>query len=215
MPQQDATAPRPEGASGKQRARRRKRVIENSSHREEYDRLLKAGWSSVSLERYAQFRYGEDVPSSTIRTYRQRQPWAAEVKVERFGEILDPERAVDVLGERAALIKLQVDRIAIDHKHEKEMGKLFGSTRGEIATLSSLLDAHKADLQDLGLMGKAGETLTVNTGAEQADAPRSPSLSEALGVDPKDEAGMARVLHMRLKATGTEPPSVNGNGSHA
>lgn len=194
----DSTPDQPEQPSQPQggRHRRRRNVVGGSPHREEYERLLRAGWSSLALERYALHRYGEDIPASTFRTYKKRKGIEAP---QSFG--LDEVEAVDVLSSRAELIRLQKERIGIDVEHERSMGKLFGSTAREIEVLGRLLTEHKVDLQDVGLLPRAGEEITVHrTGPQESDEvlPKSRSLSEALGIDPSQEIDAARALHLRL-----------------
>lgn len=200
------------------RSRARRNVIGRSAHRDEYVRLMKAGWSSLTLERYALYRYGEEIPASTFRTYKARQkieaipaPWAKEAEA-----VLDADAAVDVITTRAQLIALQRDRIAIDVKHERDMTKLFGSTRAEIAALNSLLDAHKADLQDLGLFPKAGERLTIETPDRPtaADAPKAQTLGALIGSsDEGEEMEAAKVVHLAMKAASNGHAAANGHGA--
>jgi hypothetical protein len=195
------------GNPGGGRSKRRRNVVSRSPHREEYARLLEAGWTSTSMERYALHRYGEDIPAVTFRLYRKRI--GCTQRPTKYGSVT-PESMVDILGARAEMIALQQARIAVDWGHEHSMAKLFGSTKAEIALLSQLLDAHKSDLQDLGVFPKAGETLTINgVAVRESEAPRARSLAEALGVDPGSEAEMAKVLHLSLKAAS---PNGSGNG---
>lgn len=186
------------------RGRRRKNVVGNSPNREEYVRLMKAGWTSIALERYAMYRYGEDVPASTIRTYRNRLG----IKIEPTFSVerVDPEAMIDPLRSRAELIQLQQARIRIDVKHEQDMGKLFGSTKAEIRELANLLTEHKSDLQDMGLFPKAGEKLEI-THPDQVGSgslvPRMQTLGELFGTDDDAQViSMARKLHEREKGTG-------------
>jgi hypothetical protein len=203
----------PQGPQRRSRARRN--VVGGSPHRDEYVRLMQAGWSSLTLERYAMYRFGEEIPASTFRTYKKR--WAIEAKVAPWAreaeKVLDADAAVDVVTARAELIELQRSRIAIDVGHERTMTKLFGSTRAEIAALSSLLDAHKADLQDLGLFPKAGTTLTISGDVPKptaADAPKVQTLGTLIGTeDTAEEIEAAKVLHLKMKAAS------NGHGGVA
>ena len=191
------------------RSRARRNVIGGSPHRDEYVRMLENGVSSTTLERYAFHRYGEEIPASTFRTYRRRSK--IEVKKSPWAEILKeaPEGVLDVLSLRAEMITMQRARIMIDAKHEQDMTKLFGTTRGEMAELGRMLDAYKGDLQDLGLMPKAGQSLEV-TGSggapliaapvEGVAAPKARTLGDLLGVsDPEVERQMARTLHLVSK----------------
>lgn len=203
----------PQQAENSGRSRARRNVIGASKHRDEYVRLMQAGWSSISLERYAMHRYGEDIPASTFRAYKAKKGIVAEVTpLQAAAKVIDRESALDVISKRAELIALQEARIAIDVEHEKSMKKLFGSTRGEIQTLNALLEAHKGDLQDLGLLPKAGEFLTVNGPAPEAtseNAPKARRLSDLLGVGEEHEMQAAKLLHMGLKR------AVNGSNGHA
>lgn len=177
------------------RSRRRRNVIGSSPNRDEYVRLMRAGWSSIALERYAAFRYGEDIPNQTFRAYRKRQ------KIERENPKfkVDVDEVVDVIGLRADMIRLQVDRIGIDYKHEQAMGKLFGTLRNEISLLDGLLDSHKRDLQDVGLMPKSPDELKVTAGpSAQSGAPKHLTLGQMLGIEAtrQVEADVAKVLYL-------------------
>lgn len=187
------------------RSRRRRNVVGRSPHRDEYVALMKAGWSSLALERYAAYRYGEDVPSRTFREYKTKQGIDAEV---RPFEKVDPDQVLDVVGARAELIRLQQARISVDWKHEQAMGKLFGSTRSEVQTLNALLDAHRADLQAIGVMPVAGEKVEITTPDRPSaeSAPRAKSLGALLGnasLGAEDEAAVAKVLHLAVRGRKT------------
>ena len=181
------------------RSRSRRNVIRNSPNRKEYERLIQAGWSSISLERYAAFRYGEDIPNQTFRSYRAKM----DVQRENKDFKVDVDETVDIMGLRADLIRLQAERIGIDYRLEKSMGKLFGSLRPEIDLLDSLLDSHKRDLQDVGIMPKSPEQITVSSGPSPAEAPTHTSLAQLLGATDASEqveADIAKVLHLNAKA---------------
>jgi hypothetical protein len=182
------------------RSRRRRSVIVSSAQREEYVRLMESGWSSMALERYAYHRYGEDIPASTFRAYKAKRGIKVEVSVMR-GRDIDPDRTHDVVATRQELIALQMARIGIDAQHERDMKKLFGTTRGEISLLSMLLDAAKGDLQDLGLFPKAGETITVKgDGPDPESIPKARTLAEAMGDGTAlaESSDLAKVLHLLL-----------------
>lgn len=194
----------PENDAPTSRSRRRRNVVGSSPHREEYVRLMKAGWTAMALERYAGFRFGEDIPSRTFRQYRQRHK--IEPEVEHLQEWRQVE-ALDVVSERATLIQMQKARIDVEVGLEigaqRGMNKLLSTTRHEIFLLSALLDQHKADLQDLGLMPKAGEQIEITTPAQaiQGVVPKAQSLGALIGLEPGSdgEAQLARVLHMQAK----------------
>ena len=176
-------------------------MVGSSPNRDEYVRLMQAGWSSLTLERYAAYRYGEDIPSKTLREYRAKNEIVVEVKP--FDRV-SADQTVDVVGARAELIRLQQARIAIDWEHEQNMSKLFTGNRAEILLLSQLLSDHKGDLQDLGIMPKAGEKIEISgpSKATAEQAPRALTLGALFGspdADPAVVAGLARSLHLATK----------------
>lgn len=196
-PKTDQTPPRATETPLRSKARRN--VVGGSPHRDEYVRLMQAGWSSPAIEKYAMFRYGEDMPERTIRAYRKRRGIKAD------GPLYSPQvfdQPIDVLTARADLIALQRERVLIDVTHERTMQKLFGTTKAEIALLSTLLGEHKVDLQDLGLLPKVGVSMDVNVRTSPDEAPRAASLADLFGADPAAEAELAKVLHLRARETG-------------
>lgn len=187
------------------RSKRRRNVVGSSPHRDEYVRLIKAGWSSISLERYAAFRFGEDIPSRTFRAYKSRLK-LDQVDEKKTLEQFATTEAHDVLQKRAALISLQEQRVVIDTSLELGMNKLLSTTREEIRLLHSMLGDHLADLQTLGVMPKEAQhvQVTATGGAEPEGAgiPAHRSLAEIFGADPAAEAEIAKVIHMQRKKTG-------------
>jgi hypothetical protein len=205
-----------------QRSRtRRKNIIGRSPHQDEYERLILGGWSSLALERYAKFRYGEDIPAKTFRDYRARKKMQVRLQAEAR---IDPEALVDVVAERAQLIAMQKERIAIDLRHERTMNKLFSTTRNEMELLGKLLDQYKGDLQDLGAFPKMGEILRLGVPqphpADQGEdrvAPRAKTLGELVSASPDKEMQLARMIHEALGPASTNghvvDGTVNGDGS--
>jgi hypothetical protein len=184
-------------------------VVGNSEHRDEYVRLMRAGWTSLSLEAYARYRYAEDIPASTFRSYKARQ----KIEVKQSGllsQVMDVDEAPDVIAVRQELIALQIGRIGIDVKHERDMSKLFSTTRGEIALLNSLLTDLKTDLQDAGLMGQAtrGED-AVQPAQDGGVIPRAATLGDLMGLAPENQTEAARLLHLVL------PPPVRPQNADA
>lgn len=197
----------PQRKTAGQSRKRRRNVIASSPNRAEYESLLRAGWSTYALERYALHRFGERIDQTTFVRYRKKlgieapaSPW----------EGVKSEERVDVLRLRNDLIQLQMARIAIDHKHEEQMGKLFGSTKGEIQVLDQLLSSMKTDLQDVGLLPKAGDKLEISA-PKAEEAPRHQSLADVFGADPEKVIELARWVHTN-RPTGTNGHS--GNGQH-
>jgi hypothetical protein len=192
------------------RGRNRKNVIASSPHKNEYKKLLTAGWSSLAVERYAMFRYGEDIPAATIRAYRKSMRLQVTKSPLRPAKDVDPEQVIDVVLEQGELIRLQQARIAIDVKHEESMSKLFGGTRMEIRELSTLLKEYKETLQDLGLHPVRGVKLDLTGRMHPGEQPGPPDdgrtrfapkvrtlgqLFEGGTVSPEQEIQLARMLH--------------------
>lgn len=173
----------------RERSRRRRNVIGQSMHRDEYVRLMKAGWSSASLERYAAWRNGEDIPASTFRTYKKRLQLDVQKSRVLDGQF-DTDALPDVLTKRLELIELQTQRLAIDAQHERDMRKLFGSTKSEIALLNTLLNEMRQDLVNVGMYGEGQAEAIV-----EPDLPRYRTIGEVLE---GDEQQLAEVLHMIL-----------------
>jgi hypothetical protein len=217
-----------EGQDASKRGRSRKNVIGHSIHRDEYVTLMRNGWSSMAISRFAMFRHGEDIPDRTIRLYRKKLGLSSTRSAMQDQEV-DPEAIVDILKERTELIHLQKARIAIDTAHERTMNKLFSGTRHEIAALNSLITATKEDMQDFGLFPKLGEVhnvhltgqvqgLTPGSGEEKPDdgttsryAPPVRTLGALFSeISPQQEQQVARMLHQILPPVGGV--ASNGHG---
>lgn len=176
--------------------------ITTSPHRKEYERLLKAGWTAPTLSRFAAHRYGEKISPEAIRKYRSRH--RIDPPKQSWGTA--PDDTVDVFGTRASLIRLQLSRIAIDAEHERNMKKLFASTRAEIDTLNRLIESHKQDLQDMGMLPKTPEDVQI-THKQAQDAPKAASLAEVFDTDELAAQDLAKVIHLRVAGNG-EPRGV-------
>jgi hypothetical protein len=176
-------------------------VLNSSPHLEEYLRLMESGWSSQALERYASYRYGEVIASSTFRTRKARMlaQKPASVKMSELtgksgSEIADAEHRVDVMKIRNQLAVLQMQRISLDVKTELDLGKLFSSTKGEIDMLNTLLDKIKQDEEDFGLRAKVADETKVTVSDLPAQvAPRHDTLAAALGAGGLDQAQLIKV----------------------
>jgi hypothetical protein len=191
------------------RAKRKKKIspFNQSPYKDDYVRLIKAGWSSTSLERYAAYRYDEQIPASTFRNHMARIERAAGTDGSLAVTGKDKEKLtgteIDVMGVRQQLIMLQIQRLAVDSSHEFQMNKLFTSTREEIKLLGQLLNEAKLDQKDYGLLAHDPEDQKAPTGAQDGQVvPRHKSFGDLLGVsDPEAVLGMvqglARVIPMR------------------
>lgn len=184
------------------RARRKKKVspFNQSPYREDYVRLIQAGWSSASLERYAKYRYDETIPASTFRNHMARiqkgkNPGNPLAVTGKGGEQLTGTE-IDVMGVRQQLIMLQIQRLGVDSAHEFQMNKLFASTREEMKLLGTLLNDAKADQADYGLLKKAtGDELPEVPQPDAGNAPRHTSLAQLMGLDAgQDALGVVEAL---------------------
>ncbi|AMM44171.1 hypothetical protein BJD78_gp01 [Arthrobacter phage KellEzio] len=184
-------------------------MINSSPHRDEYRRLmLDDGWTSFALERYASYRYGEDIKASTFRGYKskilaQKPDWVSpDVLTGKDKRPLiegGKEVQLDVMDMRQKLAMLQLQRISVDVATELNLGKLFNSTGREIELAAKLLDQIKEDQQDFGLLPKVADEQKVTVNELPSDIPRKHStLGEALGVgkdsSKEDLAAAARAL---------------------
>ena len=189
----------------------RRDVIASSPNKDDYERLIEAGWSSLSLERYAALRFGERIDGSLFRRYRQKMNTTiekADPEDEKLARLRRDE-LIDIVQERADMIRLQKQRVMTDVGLEigsSGMGKLFQTTRFEIELLSDMLSAHAEDLQTLGVMPKANQQVEVThrTGSPE---PEKRTLQEIMGSDADSET-LATVVHLALaKPTGTDHPT--------
>lgn len=180
------------------RAKRKKKVspFNQSPYREDYVRLIQAGWSSVALERYAKYRYDEAIPASTFRNHMRRidKPDALTVTGKNNQALTGTE--IDVMGVRQQLIMLQIQRLGVDSAHEFQMNKLFTSTREELKLLSQLLNEAKQDQHDFGLLKhRADEDLPSVPVADAANSPRHATLGQLMGLAPgQDALGVVEAL---------------------
>lgn len=191
--------------NGKRRARNssssRKSVLNQSPNRDEYVRLMMdENWSSMALERYANYRYGEVIAASTFRTLKarklaQKPEWLGKEHLKgKSAADFDIEHRVDVMKIRNQLAVLQMQRISVDVKTEMDLGKLFSSTKGEIDLLNTLLDRIKADEEDFGIRAPKVEQAQVTVSDLPAQiAPRHNTLAEALGAGGLDRAQLINV----------------------
>jgi hypothetical protein len=191
--------------NGKRRARNssssRKSVLNQSPHLEEYIELMRGGWSSFALERYASYRYGEKIAAATFRTRKsrmlaQKTDWVTpdHLTGKSNKPITDIEHRVDVLKTRHQLAVLQMQRISLDVKTELDLGKLFSSTKGEMDLLNTILDKIKQDEEDFGLREKVADKTQVTVADLPATvAPRHDSLAAALGAGGLDQAQLIHV----------------------
>ena len=167
------------------RAKRKKKVspFNQSPYREDYVRLIQAGWSSASLERYAKYRYDEAIPASTFRNHMRRIDKPDALTVTGKDKVALTGTEIDVMGVRQQLIMLQIQRLSVDSAHEFQMNKLFTSTREEMKLLSQLLNEAKADQQDYGLLRhRADEDLPAVPQADPSNSPRHASLGQLMGL---------------------------------
>ena len=184
------------------RAARKKKIspFNQSPYRDDYVRLIEAGWSSVSLERYAKYRYKEEIPASTFRNHMRRIEKKADPNARLAITGKDANHLagteVDVMGVRQQLIVLQIQRLAVDSSHEFTMNKLFTSTREEMKLLSTLLNEAKADQLDYGVRtGPIKDELPDVPQPDAGNSPQHTTLAGLLGVNPGgDLLGAAEAL---------------------
>lgn len=179
-----------------------------SPNREIYIRLIEEGWSSTSLEHYADYRFHEKIPASTFRNHMRRiekkagKPITAGKFTDKDGKPMETTD-VDVMGVRQSLIVMQMQRIGMDFQHEQAMNKLFNTTRQELQLLSSLLTEAKQDQLDFGARVAPDQEPLIPEGP--ASAPKHRSFGELLGLPPEaDELAaverLAAVIEMPARS---------------
>lgn len=202
------------------RHRSRRNVIGSSVHREDYVGLMRAGWSSEAISRYAGYRFGEDIPASTIRHYRNRNKVRAATApafpgLQQGQPGTDPEKRLDVMGLRAEAIQLQLARIRVEVAAEQGAARLLPTVRDELRLLNTLLNDHKADQQDWGLAPKAGDRVDPLPAAlpgvpspAAAGAPKFQTIGEMFGVP--DGSDAEREIAVRLHLATRDGKAVAG-----
>lgn len=176
-------------------------AIGSSPWRDEYERLLKAGWSSTSLERYAAYRFGEQISAEVFRQYKHRKGIVSDAQpvLRPKARSTEPD-AIDVAALRQEMVRLQAERIAIDVKHETDMTKLFNTTGREIDLLGRLLDQVKQDQRDFGMLPVTPTKIEVDAPDLPKETPKAAkSLGDLLGLASPESAmaaaeALARVI---------------------
>lgn len=221
----------------KKTRKKRPNLIGNSKHRATYFQLMQDGWSSTSLSFYADRMYGETISASTFRSYRSKRGWPArktpanhrdaenETLPAGWDPTADHDTPLDVMHERAELVRLQKLRVAIAVRKEVRSGELEPGTRLEIQALDKLLDGVKADLQLVGMLpggggGDEGQDVgavrDAGPGGSGEEGPRSVetparSFGELVGgLDAQSEAAFAR--HLQEFGLLSSLPNGHGNG---
>jgi len=211
----------------------RRSQIDASPHKSEIEHLLiDLRWGSRTVAKYLETKYGEVIPDSSMRTWRQRRLRT----LERQGKVpkiwreappesdnsaraqvlrhLTPEDTLpDVLTRRIALARLQEARVRLDAEHEFAMGKQFASQGREIDLLNRIYDSIKTDMQELGMLPtleKQPETqVTVHAQGGHAAAIAAPVPADRTveqlthGIDPSTLSEAGRTL---VLLRGSEKP---------
>ena len=136
--------------------------------------LLAAGWSSSAISMFLRARYQYNLDSSVVRRYAIQE---RDSIIEEFPELAADEQSrvittgliradeiVDVVGETAALLRLQGERLKIGFTGEQKAGKLTAKLRFEVLVYGKLLKQYHELLQDWGVAPKAGVDVNVRMG---------------------------------------------------
>ncbi|MFH1221447.1 MAG: hypothetical protein V1694_13475 [Candidatus Eisenbacteria bacterium] len=131
----------------------------------EASELLCLHWSCGRVARYLALRYPEQaagISEDNVETFKRGYVRTEDIMPRAAVRAQLEERSalVDVVSERAELIALQKDRIRLMIANEKTMSAIMGMTGKsqvgrEMGLLNDLLDAHKRDLHDLGILRQA------------------------------------------------------------
>ncbi|MBZ0184444.1 MAG: hypothetical protein K8F60_18440 [Melioribacteraceae bacterium] len=139
-------------------------VLEKLSFFPEVKEKIVAGWPPFKV---ADFYYDQHIEeiidkgltkerfSDFITSYRKKITPAEMVAIRMPEEIIKAKEklgaGVNILAEMESLYTIQKDRIELDYKTEKKLGKLFKTTGNEIAIASQLLRDLAQLKVDLGL----------------------------------------------------------------
>jgi len=174
---------------------------------EDVDSLIRLGFPPRKILQYIRSRdewtdIADQAALSYIEAYRKSLPAGEIVKVRLpsvFIEAVDKlKEGLDEIKELEELYRIQKERIEIDYKTEKKIGKLFRTTVGEIRAAMDILKT-LADLKmDLGLVerqiGRVSVEIDANARAQiQAQFPENPLIANVLG-DPQKRAKIYNVI---------------------
>jgi hypothetical protein len=176
-----------------------------------HERIL-AGWSMPELARFIQEDKSEYQHASkvaliqTLQRYRDSIPPAqlmAKRMPEEFAEAKEKvDKGINVLEEQTKLFKLQMERIEIDRKNEKNIGKLMPTMTQEIRVASELL-SRISDLEmDLGLVTRVGEEVNVNVSVSNDTGKYGKKSVEAVMKDPERRRKVLNVAERMLALAG-------------
>lgn len=149
---------------------RYERIYDLPYYKEVYDKLRK-GWSLTRVAKMIQSRGGcSDISFSylrqTLHFFRNERIPKTEILKDYVPEyVMDTKEkfkeSIDELEEIEDLYRVQRDRIGVDYKKEKQIGKLFNNTYKEMEVCLAMLQASAKLKQDLGLTKKELGTLNV------------------------------------------------------
>lgn len=122
--------------------------------------------------------------AEALRTFRRlHQDKIDEFSPENIDKYVDPNApGLYVEGALSQMMRLQQQRIAIDFKHEKEMGKLFDTTHREIKVFNEM-----AELA-LKVNGR-----TTTPGVRRSGEPSTADVNDNLGQIKKDQGTQDRL----------------------
>ncbi len=154
------------------RCNKYRRIYSLPYYDEVYDKLRR-GWSLSRVSKMIQDR-GDclDVTFGTLRCYlhkfrNEKIPKSDIIREHVPRLVMDAEEkfkeGMDELEEMEDLYRVQRERIGIDYKKEKMIGKLFNNTHKEMEVCLAMLQASAKLKQDLGLTKKELGTINVES----------------------------------------------------
>jgi hypothetical protein len=178
--------------------------------KEMHDRVVQ-GWSLGEIAKYVQDVKNElkemtrDQLIDAIKHYRNTIPPGQIIGRRLPDKLRDAAvkqiaKGLDELAEFERLYKLQMERIEVDFKNEKNISKLFDGTHNEISEARKILHASAQLKMDLGLNHRTLGTLNVD--AQLADDVALRYGNDAVAKVVKDPESRHKVLALAQRVLG-------------
>lgn len=180
--------------------------VQESGYEDLIRRLLEDRWPTTRVSDYIARHYHVELTPDQVRHYRDRIMDKTKIRPPNYIETRLEKivTEVDIMEERAKLIKYQIDRLNRDGIIEQNMQKNLGGQAREIDLLNKLLNDHKNDLQMFGRLPPSPPSpdapRTSNTNITHVSGLRLGDGEELK--DSKDVRSALRTLGENWQATG-------------
>jgi hypothetical protein len=187
------------------------RLKELKCFKDVHQRLVD-GWPLSEVARYIQQDCKEytDISKegliSTLSKYRQTIP-ALEIAKKELSPVTvqkveEVHKGLDELKALEDLFRVQLDRIAMDHKLEKQIGKSLNTLGNEIRVAKEIIEASAKLKMELGINDKQLGTLNVDVGGAVVHADVSNPAVKKILDDPQKRTKLLNIAKNLLKNAG-------------